>query len=145
MLDELLDRLNQLVDIAECAPANSFFADLAEPSLDQVQPRTAGGREVYMESPMPLQPLLYVGMLMGRIVVHDQVQIQLGWRLLVDQFEKLDPLLMPVPLHACPNYLSLSDLQRGEQCCRAIAFVVVGHRATSPFMDRKTFLCAIQG
>jgi hypothetical protein len=47
------DRRNRLLDVAKCAATDAMVGKLAEPTLDQVQPQTAPGNEIQMESPMP--------------------------------------------------------------------------------------------
>jgi hypothetical protein len=42
------------------------------------------------------QPRLYLGVFVGSVVIDDQVQIEFLGRLVVDAFEKLEPLLMAV-------------------------------------------------
>src|SRR5713226_1764730 len=51
---------------------------------------------------------------------------------------------MPVSLMAFAHDLSLECFPGGEQGGRAVAFVIVGHRAASPLLDRQPRLCAIQ-
>jgi hypothetical protein len=62
---------------------------------------------------------------MGRVIVDNQMQIQRGWGLLINQFQKLDPLLMAVTIHACPNNAPFGHFQSGEQSRGPVAFVVV--------------------
>ena len=49
-----------------------------EEALDHVEPRTAGRREVHVETGMTGQPLLHFGMLVGRVVIGDQVKFLAG-------------------------------------------------------------------
>src|SRR5438445_6603810 len=53
-------------------------------------------------------------------------------------------LLMTVSLVAFADDLTLSCLQSGKQGGRADVFVIVGHGAASPLLDRQPRLCAIQ-
>ena len=46
--------------------------------------------------------------------------------------------------HAGPDDLAVQHTQRREQGRRAIAFVIVGHGAASPLLDRQPRLRAIQ-
>src|SRR5713226_7452189 len=52
---------------------------------------------------------------------------------------------MPVSLMAFTDDLSLECLQSGEQGGGAVAFVIVGHRAATPLLNRQPRLGAIQG
>ena len=48
----------------------------------------------------PGQPALHSGVLMGGVVITDQVELPVGRDGLVDQAEKLEPLLVPMALLA---------------------------------------------
>ncbi len=68
---------------------------------------------------------------MRGVVVHDQMQVQFLWRFGIDQFQKLDPLLMPMAIHTLADESAFGYVQSREQCRGTIAFVVVGH-GTAP-------------
>src|SRR5829696_10343668 len=51
---------------------------MPKPDLDQVQPGSRGRGEVDMDPGVRRQPGLYLGMLVGGVVVHDQVQLLVG-------------------------------------------------------------------
>ncbi len=76
MVEVLLDRRFEVVDAVERPAPDALYRDVSEESLDQVDPRGRGRREVQVEPWMPSQPVLYLGMLVGRIVVDDQMQCQ---------------------------------------------------------------------
>src|SRR3989337_987614 len=91
---------------SEAASADCVLGQIAEEPLDQVHPGTAGGREV-QDAPVPamrlellpvsdLQPGLNLGVFVRPIVVQDQVQRQVGWRLLMQLVQESQPLLVPV-------------------------------------------------
>jgi hypothetical protein len=56
-----------------------------------------------MKSGMAFEPSFDLRMLMGRVVVYDQMHILLRWDLLINQVEKFDPLLISMVLHARSN------------------------------------------
>ncbi len=68
---------------------------------------------------------------MRGVVVHDQMQVRLLWRFGVDQFQKLDPLLMPMAIHAFTDESAFGYIQSREQCRGTIALVAVSH-GTAP-------------
>ena len=139
------DSLDQAFYAGERFSANPFVRNLSEPSLHQVQPRTAGWNEVDVEARVLAEPFLYLGMLMCAVVVDNQVQIQLRRRLLVNQLQKLDPFLMPVPRHARSDQPALGHLQGREERCGAVADVIVRHRTTAALLQRQARLGAVQG
>ena len=72
------------------------------------------------------QPLPDLGVLVRRIVVQHEVDVQLRRHLPVDQPQERQELLVTVPLPALPEHLSSGDVQGGEQRRRAVPDVVVG-------------------
>jgi hypothetical protein len=47
---------------------------------------------------------------------------------------------MSVLLHIPPDHGAIEDVERGEQGCRAVALVIMGHRAEPPFLERQSRL-----
>ena len=72
--DVLLDRAGQFRDAAKHAVAQALGGDVAEESLDHVEPGRRGGSEMNMDARVPGQPLLDLRMFVRRVVVADQVQ-----------------------------------------------------------------------
>src|SRR6266566_4333355 len=70
--DVRLDGGDQRPDVGEHAAFQSFAGQVAEESLDHVQPTGAGGREVNVEAWMPLEPVHHLRMLVRRVIVNDQ-------------------------------------------------------------------------
>ena len=62
------------------------------------------------------QPLPDLGVLVRRIVVQHEVDVQLRRHLPVDQPQERQELLVTVPLPALPEHLSSGDVQ-GGRCC----------------------------
>ena len=82
------DGLLQFAGGFEDAAADALSGDLGKEPLDHVEPRPGGGREVQVEARMPLEPAFYRGGLVGGIIVNDQMQVEVGRRLLVDGLEE---------------------------------------------------------
>ena len=78
----------------------------------------------------PLHALVGV----GRVVVADQVHVQVRRDLFVDEIEEPDPFVMAVTGQAGADDVAGQRAERGEQGRRPIPFVVVCHRAGSPFL-----------
>ena len=100
MSDVLVDRCLQFGHAGEHSSAQTFGRDVAKESLHHVQPRRRGRREVHVKSWVFGQPLLNSRVLVGGVVVGDQVQrLSLG-RLAVDFAQELQPLRVDVALLA---------------------------------------------
>ena len=70
-------------------------------------------------------------MIVRSIVVHDKMQIEFGRGFRVDLFEEADEFLMPMPRHAITDHSAIKHTQSRKQGGRAVAFVVMRHRATA--------------
>ena len=60
---------------------------------------------------MPFEPGLYAGMLVGAIIVYDQMQVESGWDLSVYSLEKTDEFLMPMVRHAVADHLAIEHAE----------------------------------
>ena len=141
----LFDRSDKLPHVAETAPPDALVGAIAEPALDQVQPGTRSGDKVQVEPRMPAEPGFHPRVRVGPVIVHDQMQIELGRRLGVDCLEEPDEFLVPMPRHAVADDFPIEHAQGRKQGGRAVAFVVVRHRSTAAFLQRKARLGAIEG
>ena len=75
-----------------------MLGDPVEPNLYLIQPRGIGGCEVHLEARSLGQPALDPLMLMGRVVVHDDVHVQPRGHVVVDlrwaaRYEQREPRL----------------------------------------------------
>lgn len=64
---------------------------------------------------MSFQPSLDFGMLMSGVVVGDEIKLFAIRSGIVEQSQKLDPLLMSMTLLAKADYFAASGVERGEQ------------------------------
>ena len=69
--DVLSDGRDELWDASEGATAEALVGQFAEPSLHQIEPRGAGGREMEMKSRVFFQPASDARVLVGSVIVHD--------------------------------------------------------------------------
>ena len=60
------------------------------------------------------QPTFHAWVLVGGIVVHDQVQLEFSRGLVVDALQETDEFLMSVLRHAVANDLAIESVQSGE-------------------------------
>lgn len=98
-----------------------------------------------MEARMATEPGFHSRVFVGAIVVHDQMEIEHVGCLGVDLLEKSNELLMPMTRHAVADNLAVEHVQCRKQCCGAIAFVIVGHRPATAFLQGKARLGAVEG
>ncbi len=133
-LDEFFDGPFQTRDALEDAAAQTFPSELAEEAFDDIEPRATGRREMDMKAGVSFQLILHVLVFVRGIVVHDQIDVQVGRRFLVNQLEKLDPFLMAVFVHAGRDDLPLAHLNGRKERGRSVALVVMRHRAATPFL-----------
>ena len=68
-----------------------------------------------MKTRMAFEPSLDLGVLVGGVVVGDQVQGEAAWGGALDGTQKFEPLLMAMPLHALSDDLAGGDVEGGEQ------------------------------
>src|SRR5208283_1407719 len=74
----LLDGGDELAHAGETSVSDRLLRDVREKTLDQVQPGTAGRREVKVKSGPLRQPSPHLGMFVRGVVVYDQMQFQLS-------------------------------------------------------------------
>lgn len=94
--DVLTDGPDEFAYALERAAPDTFFGEVSEPALDEIKPRTGGGREVEIEPRVTLKPCSHARVFVRPVVVHDQVQVKAGRGLCVDALEETDELLMAV-------------------------------------------------
>src|SRR5271165_6507203 len=100
--------------------------------------------EVGVEAGVALEPGLDLGVLVGGVVVDDQVQIERFGRVAIDGAQEAQELPMTMPRHAFADDLASGDVERCEQGRRSVSLVVVGHRAGAALLQRQSRLRAIE-
>jgi hypothetical protein len=78
-----------------------------------------------VESRVADQPCLDLRVLVGDVVVHDQVQVQVGRSLLVDLTQEVQELLMPMVLTHSRDHLPVGDVQRRGESRSTVSSGVV--------------------
>src|SRR4051812_3154076 len=109
-----MDGEDQVAHAAEGAAPNAFASDLSKPAFDLVEPRRTGGREVQMIARSPCQPLLYLWMFVGSVVIEHQVDVQSRINGLINATEEAQELLGTVTEMALGNDGSLQHIERRE-------------------------------
>src|SRR6516165_6885020 len=85
---------------AEDAAADGVAGDQAEEAFDQIDPGGRSRGEVEVEAGVALEPSLDLGVLVGRVVVDDEMQIEAFRRIAVDGAQEAQELLMAMAAHA---------------------------------------------
>ena len=89
---------NQVLDVPKYAAPDALDGEIAEESLDHVQPRTARGSEMHSDARMSLQPALYFGVFVRRVVIRDEMNL-FGFRIdFINHPQESEPFLMPVSI-----------------------------------------------
>ncbi len=118
--------------------------DEAEPDLHLVQPGGVRGRVVNVNARVARQPGFDLGVLVGGIVVGDQVQFEFGGHAGFDLSDKGEELLVALTRTASRQNLPGGGVQRGEQRRGAVATVVVGNPLDITETERQQGLGALQ-
>ena len=109
-----VDLRHQLFDTAKRAAPDGLLGDEPKPALHLVEPARVGRREVQMKARMAGQPSLDPGMLVGRVVVRDQMNLKHGRDAGVQMFEKAQKLLVAVARLALGDNRTMEHVERGE-------------------------------
>src|SRR5689334_9764055 len=99
---------------------------------------------MHMEAGVLREPRAYLFMRVRAVVVEDAMDVKECSRPLVNRFQKVQELLMPVARHTGADHLTLQDIERGEERGRAVSFVIVSRRPAFPGCERKRLLRAVE-
>ena len=142
--NEAIDGGLEIDEGMEDTPLEAPFCEFGEEAFDGVEPRGGCWREVENKPLVAIEPGPDLRMLMGGVVVEDDVDSLVRRDLSVDHVEEADELLVPVAMHIAPDNRPVEDVQSGEKRRGSIAFVVVGHGAETPLLHGQSRLGAVQ-
>ncbi len=127
------------------APSDLLDGESGEPTLDQVDPRSALGCEVNLEARSFHEPTTDQSGLVGPVVVHDQVHVEISGDCLFDGVEELPELHRAMTAVALADHSSAGCVERGEQRGGSVPLVVMGAQLwlTGPHGQQR--LGAIEG
>src|SRR5665213_524071 len=115
MCDVVGDRILELRDVMKAAAPELLGREIAEESLNHIEPRCARWREVDDEPRMLGEPGLHRGVLMRGVVILNQMNRFVLGRAPVNQPQKAQPFFMRVPLHAFSDYASAERVECSEE------------------------------
>jgi len=93
---------------------------------------------------MSFEPCFHAWMLVGFVIVHDQVQVEIGRGLAVYFLEETDKFLMPMARQAVVNNRAVEHAEGRKQRCCAVSFVIVRHGPASALFHRQTRLSPVE-
>ena len=125
VLGEAQNLLLELGDGREGAAADSLLRDEVEPDLDLVEPGSVGGGEVEMVAGPVGQPAFDAGMLVGGVVVDDEVDIEVRGHVGVNVFQEAQELLVAMTRPALGEDPAGDDIQGREEGGGAVANIAV--------------------
>ena len=120
------------------------LVSLAKKPSTALSQEARGRREVEGEARMAVEPGAHLGVLVGGVVVEDDVDGLAGRHLALDGVEEADELLVAVALHVAADDGAVEHVERGEQGGGAVALVVVGHGAEPALLHRQAGLGAVE-
>ena len=84
----------------------------------------------------PREPGLHLGVVVGGVVIEDEMNVEAFGDLTVDRLEKPEELDVAMTREALADHRPGEDIQRREQCRGPVALVVMGHRPGAPRLHR---------
>ena len=145
MVGEAQDLLLELGDGGEGTAADRLLRDDVEPDLDLVEPGGVGGDKVEVVAGPVGQPTLDAGVLVGGVVVNDEVDVEVRRHVGVDVFEEAQELLMAVARPALGQDPAGGDVQGSEEGGGAVADVAVRDALGVAEPEGQEGLGALQG
>ena len=134
-------KINNRVEHTALQPS---LCQLGKEAFDGIEPGTGRWRKVKGEAGMAVEPLADLGMFVCGVIVEDDVHRLVAGNAGVDGVQEADELLVPMLLHVAADNGAIENIERGEQSGRAIALVIMGHRAEAAFLYRQARLGPIQ-
>ena len=145
VVGEVADLLLELGDGGEGTAADGLLRDEMEPDLDLVEPGSIGGGEVDVVAGPVGQPALDAGMLVGGMVVDDEVDVEVRGHVGIDVLEEAQELLVARARPALGEDPAGGDVQGGEEGGGAVADVAVRHAFDVAQPQGQEGLGALQG
>ena len=106
----LVDGGLQLGDAVKSSSADHALGDQSEPAFHLIEPRATGGDEMDVESKtfFRFEPALHLRALVGAVVVHDEVNLQIRRHFLFHLVQEMDKLPAAMAGQATPTPLQVN-------------------------------------
>jgi hypothetical protein len=118
-----VDSPHQLADVAERPAPNGLLGDEAEPALHLIEPTGVGGSVVDVIARSARQPGLNLGMLVGAVVVRDQMDSEPRRDAAVEVIKKCEEFLMAMARFTQRNHFAVEGVEGCEQSGRTVAVI----------------------
>ena len=145
VLNEQIDFFSELPGAPKRSPANRLSGDDPEPRFDLIEPGRVGRGEMDMISGFPCKPGTNLLVLMGRIVVHDNMHVQLRRYIHVNVPEKLQQFLMTMSFFRLRKNTPSGNVQSSKNRQRSMADIIMGLAFSVNKTKRKGWLKALKG
>ena len=97
-----------------------------------------------MEARIAFLPCFDLRMLVGGVVVADDVNLLVRRDVIGNMLQESEPLLMPVAVHALADDSTVGNIHGGKERCYSVALVVMSHSLTSALLERKPRLSPVK-
>ena len=115
----------EFLNASECAAADGSLSDDMEPGLHLVEPGSICWSEVHVISWSRSKPAFYFRMLVGAVVVNDQMDVQVGRSIRINVSKELEKLLMAMSCFVLSEDLAGGDIKSGEESGCAMTDVIM--------------------
>ena len=113
--DEAVDFFDEVGGGDERASTDSALGDEGEEAFDLIEPRGVGGREVNVPTRAASEPSSDLGVLVGSVVVDDEMDVELDRHIGLDVTQEGQELLMTMARFALGNDRAVEHVEGGEQ------------------------------
>ena len=121
-----------------------FSGERREPSFDEVDPRCTCRREVHVEARTLREPTPDRRRLVGCVVIHHEMDIEMLGDLLVDRVQELLELERSMASMTFADHFSGRDVECSEQGRCSVPNIVVGLAFRIPRSHGEKRLCSIE-
>lgn len=121
LVHEGVDPEGQFLDVGERAAADGLLRDQPEPALNLMDSGGVGGGVVHVVAGPASQPGVDPGMLVGGVVVDNEMDVERRGHVGVDAAQEGEELLVPMALFALREYVAGAHVESGGQRRRAAA------------------------
>ncbi len=107
----VIDSGIEFADASKHASTNPFVGEIAKEALHHIQPGCGSRSEVNVDSLVTLEPAFHSRMLVGGIVVDDQMELFVLGGLAFDQTQESQPLFVGMSGHASAHDAAVERVQ----------------------------------